>query len=181
MNKIIFPGFNLEFNISPILVKIGNVSIYWYAAFIVFGIVLSLILLYFSKKKYGIKYEDLLEILIFVLIFGILGARLFYVIFNLEYYLKNLGQIFNIQNGGLAIYGGIIVGAITTYIICRIKKIDFLNFCDYIIAYLALCQGIGRLGNFFNIEAYGIVTKSIFRMGIESNFRIYRSTSLFFV
>ena len=112
MNKILFPSFNLEFNLSPIAIEIGNFQIYWYAIFIVSGIILSLILMYFSNKKYNIEYEDLLEILIFVLVFGIIGARVFYVIFNFDYYLKNVSQIINIKNGGLAIFGGIIAGAI---------------------------------------------------------------------
>lgn len=167
MNRILFPGLNLEFNLSPIAIEIGNFQIYWYAIFIVSGIILSLILMYFSKNKYNIEYEDLLEILIFVLVFGIIGARIFYVFFNLDYYLKNISQIINIKNGGLAIFGGIIAGFITTYILCKKKGIHIFDFCDYIVPYLALTQGIGRLGNFFNVEAYGRETTSIFRMGIE--------------
>ena len=79
MNKVIFPSFNLEFDISPIAIEFGNVQIYWYAIVIVFGIVISLFLTYYSKNKYNIKYDDFLEIMIFVLVFGILGARGFYV------------------------------------------------------------------------------------------------------
>lgn len=168
MNRILFPSFNLEFNLSPIAIEIGNLQIYWYAIFIVSGIILSLILMYFSKQKYNIEYEDLLEILIFVLVFGIIGARLFYVFFNLDYYLKNISQIINIKNGGLAIFGGIIAGFVTTYILCKKKRITIFDFCDYIVPYLALTQGMGRLGNFFNVEAYGRETTNIFRMGIET-------------
>ena len=166
MNKVIFPSFNLEFDISPIAIEFGNVQIYWYEIIIVFGIVISLFLTYYSKNKYNIKYDDFLEIMIFVLVFGILGARGFYVLFNLNYYLSEPLQIFNLRNGGLAIYGGIIVGAIVAYVICKKKQIKFLNFCDFTVPYLALTQGIGRLGNFINIEAYGIETTSVFRMGI---------------
>lgn len=168
MNKIVFPGLNLEFNLSKVAVKIGSADIYWYAVLIVSAIVLSLILLYFTKKKYDIKYEDFLEIFIFALMGGVLGARLFYVLFNLEYYLRNISQILNIQNGGLAIYGGILAGAGISYIVCRIKKINFFDFADYVVPYVALSQGIGRIGNFFNVEAYGIETSSFFRMGIET-------------
>lgn len=170
MNRIVFPSLNLEFNLSKIAIKIGNVEIYWYAVLIVSAIVLSLFLMYFSKKKYGIKYDDFLEVLIFTLIGGVIGARTFYVMFNLNYYLENINQIFNIQNGGLAIYGGIITGGIISYIVCKLKKMDFLNFADYVVPYLALSQGIGRIGNFFNIEAYGIETSSFFRMGIETSY-----------
>lgn len=166
MNKIIFPSFNLEFQISPIVIEFGNVQIYWYAIAIVSGIVISLFLTYYAKNKYNIKYDDFLEIMIFVLVFGIMGARGFYVLFNLNYYLSEPLQIFNIRNGGLAIYGGIIVGAITAYFICKKKKIKFLNLCDFTVPYLVLTQGIGRLGNFINMEAYGVETTSFLRMGI---------------
>lgn len=168
MSKITFPGFNLEFNISSIALQIGILQIHWYAICIVFGIALSLILMYFTKKKYGIKYEDLLEIFIFILIIGIIGARLFYVLFHLDYYSNHMNEILKIQNGGLAIYGGIISGIITAILACKIKKIEFFNFSNYVAPYLALSQGIGRLGNFFNVEAYGAETSCIFRMGIET-------------
>ncbi len=170
MTKIVFPSLNLEFNLSKIAIKIGNAEIYWYAVLIVSAIVLSLFLIYFSKRKYGIKYEDFLEIFIFALVGGVIGARAFYVIFNLEYYLQNINQIFNIQNGGLAIYGGIIAGSVIVYIACKLKRISFLDFADYVVPYLALSQGIGRLGNFFNVEAYGVETTIFFRMGIETSY-----------
>ena len=166
MNKVIFPNFNLEFEISPIAIEFGNVQIYWYAIIIVFGIVISLFLTYYAKNKYNIKYDDFLEIMIFVLVFGIIGARVFYVLFNLNYYLSEPLQMFNIRNGGLAIYGGIIVGTIVAYFICKKKKIKFLNLCDFVVPYLVLTQGIGRLGNFINMEAYGVETNSLFIMGI---------------
>ena len=152
MNKILFPSFNLEFEISPIAIEIGSVQIYWYAIVIVFGIALSLLLMYYTKNKYNVEYDDFLEVMIFVLIFGIIGARVFYVLFNLDYYMLEPFQIFNIRNGGLAIYGGIIFGAITAHFICRKKKIPFLNLCDFIVPYLALTQSIGRIGNFVNME-----------------------------
>lgn len=170
MNVITFPGLNLTFNISQIALSIGNVDIYWYAICIVFGIVISLILCSKTKENFEIDFEDLLEILIFSLVFGIIGARLYYVIFKLDYYLNNLSQIFNIRDGGLAIYGGIIFGATTAYIVCKKKQIDVMNFFDYICPYVALSQAIGRWGNFFNLEAYGIETNSFFRMGLISKF-----------
>ena len=103
------------------------------------------------------------------MIFGIIGARLFYVLFNLKYFLSEPIQIIKLRNGGLAIYGGIIAIVIFTLIYCKINKINFLNFADYFIPYLALGQSIGRWGNFFNVEAFGTTTNSIFRMGIESS------------
>lgn len=168
MSKIVFPSLNLEFNISKIAFKIGSADVYWYAVLIVSAISLSLFLMCFTKKKYGIKYEDFLEIFIYTLIGGIIGARLFYVLFNLEYYLQNVNQIFCIQNGGLAIYGGIIDGSVIAYIACKLKKINFFDFADFAVPYLALSQGIGRIGNFINQEAYGMETTNFLRMRIET-------------
>lgn len=172
MNTISFPEFNLVFNISKIAFSIGKIDIYWYAILIVLGIIISLILCSKSKQNYGINFEDFLEVIIFSLVLGIIGARLYYVIFRIDYYKNNLYEIFNIRDGGLAIYGGIISGIITSYIICKKKRIDIIDFFDYSSPYLVLSQAIGRWGNFFNIEAYGNETTSFLRMRIfnESGF-----------
>ena len=121
-----------------------------------------------NKESFAISFEDFLEILIVSLLFGIIGARLYYVIFRLDYY-SSLTQVFNISDGGLAVYGGIIFGSGAAYFVCQKKKINVINFFDYICPYLAFTQAIGRIGNFFNVEAYGIETKNFFRMGIYNN------------
>lgn len=166
MNIVTFPGFNLELNVPQIAFSFGNIEIYYYAICIVSGIIISLFLCSKAKENFEINFEDVLEIMIFSLVFGIIGARLYYVIFNLENYVSNPSKIFNLRDGGLAIYGGIIAGAISAYLICKKKKIDVLDFFDYICPYLALAQAIGRFGNFFNVEAFGEETTSLFRMGI---------------
>lgn len=122
MNVVKFPAFNLELNFSQIAFNIGEILIYKYAVCIVLGIILGLILCKISKEKYDNKFENVLDIFLYAMIFGILGARLYFVLFNLKYYLNNPMQILNIRDGGLAIYGGLITGFITTYIICKIKK-----------------------------------------------------------
>lgn len=115
------------------------------------------------------------------MIFGIIGARIYYVLFNLSKYLNEPLKIFAIKDGGIAIYGGIIAIAIYTFIFCKIKKKNFLDLADYLIPYLALGQSIGRWGNFFNVEAYGSETTSIFRMGINTVSRLHRGTSSIFI
>ena len=162
-------GFGIELNVPQIAFRIGNFAIYYYAICIVLGIVISLILGYFDKEKFNIKFDDIIEIFTFSLITGIIGARAYYCLFNLSFYLNNPSKIFAIRDGGLAIYGGIIFGIITAFILSRMKKINFADLMDYIAPYLVLTQGIGRLGNFFNKEAYGVETKNIFRMGIMKN------------
>ncbi|MDO5557588.1 MAG: prolipoprotein diacylglyceryl transferase [Clostridia bacterium] len=166
MSEVIFPSVNLQLNINKIAFQIFEVEIYWYAIFIIFAIMVGVIFSKLDNGKYNIKFDTVLELLLFVIPISIVCARLYYVIFNLPYYTQNPMEILNLRDGGLAIYGGIIGGIAVIYVYGKIRKIRFLNLTDYIVPYLALGQAIGRWGNFFNVEAYGIQTNSIFRMGI---------------
>lgn len=168
MNVVKFPGLGLEFSFSEIAFTIFGNEIYKYAVCIVIGIVVALILARVSKEKFNVDYNFLLENSILAIIFGTIGARLYYVLFNLDYYSKNLAEIFNFRNGGLAIYGGLICGAIAILINCKIRKEKVLDFLDYIVPFVAIAQAIGRFGNFFNVEAYGYESTSILRMGIDT-------------
>lgn len=168
MNVVTFPGLNLSFEVSKVAFSIFGISIYKYAVCIVLGIVLALILSKLAKQKFDIKYNEILVCTVLGIIFGTIGARLYYVIFNLDYYSQNISEIFNFRSGGLAIYGGLILGALAIFVYCKVKKINVLNFFDYVIPYVAIAQCVGRIGNFFNIEAYGTQTTSIVRMGIKT-------------
>ncbi len=168
MNIVKFPGLNLEFEFSRIAFSIFGISIYKYAVCIVLGIIVALMLCRFSKEKFDIDFNFVLENSIIAIIFGTIGARLYFVLFNLDYYSKHISEIFNFRNGGLAIYGGLILGGLAILIYCKIRKKDILNFLDYIIPYVAIAQCFGRFGNFFNIEAYGYETTSFIRMGINT-------------
>ncbi len=168
MNVVTFPGLNLSFEFSKIAFTILGVPVYKYAVCIVSGILIALLLCKLNKEKFNIEYDFILENTVLAMFFGIIGARIYYVLFNLEYYINNFDQILNFRNGGLAIYGGLILGAIAIFINCKLQKKDVLNFFDCIIPYVAIAQCIGRLGNFFNVEAYGYETASIFRMGINT-------------
>lgn len=173
MRKIIFKGLNLEFNINNVAFEICNIKIYWYGIIIVFAIITALIFMKKDDGKYGIKFNDIINIFIYVLPISIISARIYYIVFKLDYYLRNPVKIFEIRDGGLAIYGGIIGGIITIYVYSKIKKMDFIKILDYIVPYLAIGQAIGRWGNFINIEAYGYETNNLFRMGIMEN-EIYK-------
>lgn len=169
MQTITFPGLNLEFHISKIAIQIGKISIHWYAIFIVLAFIIAL---YLCKRKnglYNVKFENILDLFLILIPVSIICARLYYCLFKLDVYMKNPIKILDITTGGLAIYGGIIGGVITCYIYCKKKKIDTLNLLDYIVPFLSLGQAIGRLGNFVNVEAYGIQTKLPWRMGIIEN------------
>lgn len=168
MKLVKFPIFNLELKFSPIAFYLFGVPIYKYAICIVTGIIVAIILARFSKEKFENNFEDVLEIALYAIISGIIGARIYFVIFNLKYYLSSPFQILNFRDGGLAIYGGLIFGLIAILVYCKFKKIKILNFLDYIVPFVAIAQSIGRWGNFFNVEAYGTETNSVFRMGIET-------------
>lgn len=166
MEPIIFPNLGLSFDINPIAFSIGNKDIYWYGIIITLGIVLALFLAWKNKENQKIKWDDLTDFVIFALPIGIICARLYYVVFKWNYYSQNLMDIFKIWNGGLAIYGGVIGGIVTALVFCKLRKINFLELCDYCAPYLALCQSVGRWGNFVNREAYGQITESFLKMGI---------------
>lgn len=169
MKEIHFTGLGLDLEVNSIAIKLGNISIYWYAIFIVIAFSVAILFCKRDDGKYNIKYEQILEILLFIMPISIICARLYFVIFKLDYYIQNPTEIMNIRNGGLAIYGGIIGAILTILIYCKIKKVSFLDVLDYFVPYLVLGQAIGRWGNFFNAEAHGTITDNIFRMGIIEN------------
>lgn len=146
-------------NINPVAFSIFGIEVRWYGILIALGVYLAITILekMAQKKNYknglyeGVSYDiGLIAVLI-----GVIGARLYYVAFEWDYYSKHLNEIFAIRNGGLAIYGGIIAGALTVYVFCKIKNIKFATLADCVAPGLALAQSIGRWGNFFNGEAHG--------------------------
>lgn len=148
MNTVTFPLLNFKLKISQIAFSLFGIDIYWYAIFIVSAIVISLII---AKKRdglYDIKYQDIFDLIIFLLPISIISARLYYVLFDLKDYINNPMQIFNIRSGGLAIYGGIIGGAITCLVFCKKRKIKLLNLFDFIVPELALRTGYWKMGKF---------------------------------
>ena len=165
MQKVLveFPKLGLEFNVTREAFMIGDFAIYWYAILIAVGAILAIIYGISNAKKYGIDSDKLIDVAIFALVFGIIGARLYYVLFNIENY-TSFADVINIRDGGLAIYGGLIVGIITGFIVCRINKTRFLPALDIAAGGFFIGQAIGRWGNFVNQEAFGVNTDSIFGM-----------------
>lgn len=166
MKPITFPNLGLEFSIDPIAFSIGEKKIYWYGIIITLGIAFALFLAWKNRDREKIKWDTKIDFILCAIPIGIICARLYYVIFKWDYYSQHLIEIPQIWNGGMAIYGGIIGGIVTAFIFCKVKKIRFLELCDDCAPYLALCQSIGRWGNFVNREAYGQVTDSFLKMGI---------------
>ncbi|MDR0978473.1 MAG: prolipoprotein diacylglyceryl transferase [Lachnospiraceae bacterium] len=141
----------------------------WYAVLIMLAIVIGILLCKRESGKYGIKFEQIIDLAIYLIPISIISARLYYVAFSYQNYIHNPIEILNLRSGGLAIYGGIIGGLITCMVYSKIKKISLLDILDYIVPYVALGQCIGRWGNFINVEAYGSETTSFLRMGIIEN------------
>lgn len=143
---------------DPILLDLGFIQIRWYSVLILVAIIISTIFVMREAKRFGIDKDTILNLICLTVIFGIIGARIYFVIFNMDYYKDNLSEIFRIWNGGLAIHGGIIAGIITIIIYCKKVGIKVFRILDIIAPWLLLSQAIGRWGNFFNQEAYGSAT-----------------------
>lgn len=165
MNKIFveFPKLGIELSVTREAFTIGDFAIYWYAVFIAVGAILAVIYGIKQAKEYGIDSDKLIDLAIVALLFGIIGARAYYVIFNLDSY-SSFAQMINIRDGGLAIYGGLIFGILSAFIASRFNKCRFLPALDIAAGGFFIGQALGRWGNFTNQEAFGFNTDSIFGM-----------------
>lgn len=138
--------------------SIFGIDIMWYGILISLGVILGYMVAVKLAKLENISENTILDILVWALPLAIVGARAYYVIFEWDYYSKNLGEIIDIRGGGLAIYGGIIAAVTTCYVICKKKNLKFLKMLDIFMPAIALGQAVGRWGNFINKEAYGTPT-----------------------
>jgi len=145
---------------NPILLDFGPISIYWYSIIILIAILIASYVFFSKAKKQNYDEKFYTNLIFYGIIFGIIGARLYYVIFNLDYYLSNPFQIIAVWNGGLAIHGGIITGLIWFIYYSKKNKKNIFKVLDMAAPALIIGQAIGRWGNFFNSEAHGTaVTK----------------------
>lgn len=146
---------------NPIAIKIGYFEIYWYSIILMVAFLIGIFLALREAKKQNIDRDTMIDYFIYLIPSILVGARIYYVLFNLDYYLANPLDIFKVWEGGLAIHGGIIVGLIVTIIYFKKKNINFLKITDIIVISLILGQAIGRWGNFINKEAFGpMISKS---------------------
>ncbi len=165
-----FPGLfpNLEININPIALQIGH-GIYWYGIIIALGFLLAVMFCARRAHRYGIRKDDLYDMLIVATPLSIIGARLYYVIFYLDLFRNESGgislkKVIAIWDGGLAIYGGVIVAVLTVLAFCAYKKIKAGAMLDLGCMGLLIGQMVGRWGNFVNREAFGAETTLPWRM-----------------
>lgn len=146
---------------NSVMFSIGSISITWYSVCVLIGIALAGLIIGKEAKKHNIPNYFVTNLIFWCVVFGIVGARIYYVIFNLDYYSVYSMEIIKIWNGGLAIHGGIIGGVITLIMYSRKYNINPIRMMDIAVPGVILAQGIGRWGNFFNSEAHGgIVTRS---------------------
>lgn len=152
-----------------IALDLGFIQIYWYSLFIFFGILVGTFVILKECKRQNINEDFIVNLIFYTVIFGLIGARLYYVCFNLDYYLKYPLEILEIWNGGLAIHGGIIAGLLCIFIYCKKYNAKLLKLLDIIVVGLIIGQAIGRWGNFFNQEAYGAITtlENLQKLGIS--------------
>ena len=165
---IAFPNLGIYLKNVPKTIMIGNFGIALYGVVIAIGMILGLTLAARIAKKTGNDPDVIWDLAAPLLIFSIIGARIYYVIFMWDFYKDDPIQILNLRGGGLAIYGGIIAGVLTLYIYCRAKKQKFPLVLDFVIYGLLVGQILGRWGNFFNREVFGEYTNNLFAMRIPA-------------
>lgn len=158
-----FAGIAQEFTVSKVL-DLGFTQVRWYGAIIAFGFLLAVLFGGRVAYVWKINLDKMIDVLLFGTMGAIVGARLYYVAFEWDYYSQNLAKIPQIWEGGLAIYGGIIGGILAAYIVCKVEKLNFYNLLDMVGMSLLIGQGIGRWGNYANQEAFGTITYKNFGM-----------------
>ena len=140
---------------NPVAFDIFGISIRWYGILISMGMLLGIFLAYYEAKKQGYNPDDIIDLSLWVIPAALIGARLYYVAFQWEYYKGDILKILNTREGGLAVHGGLIAAVLAGYFFTRAKNIPFWKTADIVAPSIALGQAIGRWGNFINGEAYG--------------------------
>ena len=162
---------NLHIGIEHLVnhISIFGFPIAFYGMIIGCGMLLGLFVATKEYVRSGYKADDIQDFALWVIVLGIIGARIYYVIFEWDYYSKHLLEIPNIRQGGLAIYGGVLMALFTCIVYTKKKKLDFFPMADAGVLGLILGQAIGRWGNFFNAEAFGGYTDSLLAMRIKES------------
>ena len=160
---VFIPSFSGKLQIDP-EIHLGIVNIRWYGLTLALGVLVSWMIARANAWRFGIAAGSVDDYAFWAVIIGIVGARIYHVLFNLSYYSANLSETYKIWHGGLSIYGGILAGLIFTYFYTRNKAFGFSQIFDLISLALPLGQAVGRLGNFFNQEAFGLPTNLPWKM-----------------
>ena len=167
LGQISFPFLGLEIDPGRAF-TLGPLTVHYYGAIIALGLLLAVFYGSRRSKEFGIKEDDVMDGVLWIVPFAILCARAYYVAFSWAEYADNPISMFYIWNGGLAIYGGVLGAVVGVMVFCKIKKIKIAALLDVVLLGFLIGQSIGRWGNFFNREAFGAETQSFFRMGLTN-------------
>ncbi len=167
--SIIFPNLHITLNNVEKGFYIGSFFIAFYGVIIAIGMLVGVSFILKEAKRVGFDEDKFLDICIITIVVGVIGARLYYVIFAWEHYKDNFLSIFNIRQGGLAIYGGVLAGIACVAVLCKLRKHDFLQVMDVCIMGVVIGQIFGRWGNFFNREVFGQYTDGLLAMLLPLN------------
>ena len=167
-SPITFPNLGISVNPSPVAFTVFGKDVYWYGLIIAIGFVLAVIYMMARARQFGITDDDVLDLVLWTMPIGVICARIYYCVFYWELYADDPISALYIWEGGLAIYGGVIGGAITVAIVSRIKKIPIGTSLDLMGLAVLIGQIFGRWGNFMNREAHGGVTDSFLKMGLQN-------------
>lgn len=162
--SISFPYLGITLKNVGHSISVFGFEIAYYGIIIGIGVIAGILMAVNEAKRTGQDPETYYDLAIYAVIFSIIGARIYYVIFSWDKYKDHLLSIFNIREGGLAIYGGVIAAVIVVLVFARVKKLSFWKLTDTAVLGLVLGQIIGRWGNFFNREAFGDYTDGLFAM-----------------
>lgn len=163
-NDMAFPHLGIYLNNVPKSFSIFGFQVALYGVIIGIGVICGVLMAAHVSKKENMDPDVVWDFAIYAIIFSIIGARIYYVIFEWDMYKDNLLAVFNLRNGGLAIYGAVIAAFLTLFIYTRIKKQSFLQIVDVCVPGLILGQAIGRWGNFTNREVFGGYTDNLLAM-----------------
>ena len=157
---------------NPVLLNLDFIKIYWYGFLITLALVLGFLIFYKLIRKLDFKKDDIFNLAFWLIIWGVIGGRLYHIFSEITYYFKYPLEIFYIWNGGMGIYGSILAGILVIYFFSKKYKLNFLKILDFLVPGLALAQAIGRWGNYFNQELYGLPTNLPWKVIIDFEKRV---------
>ena len=174
-NLVQFPALGLSFTLDRVAFSIGGINIYWYGVCIAVGMCLALVFAFRHGVEFGVDADAMVDVILIGVVMGILCARLYYVALS-PYNYSSLWEVLAIRDGGLAIYGGVIAGVIVAIVFAKKRKMKFSVLADTVTMGLLIGQIMGRWGNFFNREAFGDYTNSLFAMAIPTDYYVGKGT-----
>lgn len=169
INQVQFPGLGLEFSVNRVAFSVGSIDIYWYGICIALGLALALVYAFVKCRDFGIDDNRFVDVVFLCTIASIVCARLYYVAFAPFSY-ESLWDVINLRDGGIAIYGAVIGAFVSGYFVCKWRKVPVLPAFDLTAIGFLIGQGVGRWGNFFNQEAFGVNSDGLLRMYSEGTY-----------